>query len=92
MRRVPGPRPAARAEPRLKPGRRRAAPEVEHPGSEAPRQQEELPPTRLGKRIMFARMDLDAFIQAHRKRAGRKPKALSPDPLVQARIAVAKTC
>ena len=35
----------------------------------------ELPPTRLGKRVMFARVDLDSFIQAHRTRAGRRPKA-----------------
>jgi excisionase family DNA binding protein len=34
----------------------------------------ELSPTRLGKRILFARMDLDSFIQSHRIRAGRKPR------------------
>jgi len=38
----------------------------------------ELPPTRLGKRIMFARIDLDSFIQTHRTRAERRPKATVP--------------
>lgn len=38
----------------------------------------ELSPTRLGKRIMFARVDLDSFIQAHRTRTGRRPKATLP--------------
>lgn len=38
----------------------------------------ELSPTRLGKRILFARIDLDSFIQAHRMRAGRRPKVTSP--------------
>ena len=39
----------------------------------------ELPPTRLGKRILFARIDLDSFIQAHRTRARRRLKATTAE-------------
>jgi len=47
----------------------------------------ELSPTRLGKRIMFARIDLDAFIQAHRSRARhRPPKATSPATLLDSSV------
>lgn len=40
----------------------------------------ELPPTRLGKRILFAKADLDSFIQAHRPRGIRRRSAASVPP------------